>query len=92
MRNPDYFVKDRPYLDGYKFFISTETSVRAAAIRSRRAYIEFRDLPLSEVDAIEKQSTHRDPGVGHHAVGAPLTAASGSVPMVISAGDDFASR
>src|SRR5262249_16682029 len=31
-RNPDYFVKDRPYLDGYKFFISTETSVRAAAI------------------------------------------------------------
>jgi peptide/nickel transport system substrate-binding protein len=55
VRNPDYFVKDRPYLDGYKFFISTETSVRAAAIRSGRAYIEFRDLPLSEVDAIKKQ-------------------------------------
>jgi peptide/nickel transport system substrate-binding protein len=54
-RNPDYFVKDRPYLDGYKFFISTETSVRAAAIRSGRAYIEFRDLPLSEVDAIKRQ-------------------------------------
>ncbi len=54
-RNPDYFVKDRPYLDGYKFFISTETSVRAAAIRSGRAYIEFRDLPLPEVEAIKKQ-------------------------------------
>ena len=54
-RNPDYFVKDRPYLDGYKFFISTDTSVRAAAIRSGRAYIEFRDLPNSEVDAIKKQ-------------------------------------
>jgi peptide/nickel transport system substrate-binding protein len=54
-RNPDYFVKDRPYLDGYKFFISTETSVRAAAIRSGRAYIEFRDLPLSEVEAIKRQ-------------------------------------
>jgi peptide/nickel transport system substrate-binding protein len=53
-RNPDYFVKDRPYLDGYKFFISTETSVRAAAIRSGRAYIEFRDLPLSEVESIKK--------------------------------------
>jgi peptide/nickel transport system substrate-binding protein len=53
-RNPDYFVKGRPYLDGYKFFISTETSVRAAAIRSGRAYIEFRDLPDSEVDAIRK--------------------------------------
>jgi peptide/nickel transport system substrate-binding protein len=54
-RNPDYFVKDRPYLDGYKFFISTETSVRAAAIRSGRAYVEFRDFPLAEVEAIKKQ-------------------------------------
>jgi peptide/nickel transport system substrate-binding protein len=54
-RNPDYFVKDRPYLSGYKFFISTETSVRAAAIRSGRAYIEFRDLPDAEVEAIKKQ-------------------------------------
>ena len=54
-RNPDYFVKDRPYLDGYKFFISPETSVRAAAIRSGRAYIEFRNLPNAEVEAIRKQ-------------------------------------
>ncbi|MGI0150227.1 MAG: ABC transporter substrate-binding protein, partial [Thermoplasmata archaeon] len=54
-RNPDYFVKDRPYLDGYKFFISPETSVRAAAIRSGRAYIEFRGLPGAEVEAIRKQ-------------------------------------
>src|SRR3989441_6744435 len=54
-RNPDYFLKDRPYLDGYKFFISPETSVRAAAIRSGGAYIEFRDLPVAEVDAIRKQ-------------------------------------
>src|SRR5438128_8229772 len=52
-RNPDYFVKDRPYLDGYKFFISPETAVRAAAVRSGRAYIEFRDLPKSEADAIQ---------------------------------------
>src|SRR5438876_3797243 len=54
-RNPDYFVKDRPYLDGYKFFISPETSVRAAAIRSGRAYIEFRNLPGAEVETIKKQ-------------------------------------
>ena len=54
-RNPSYFVKDRPYLDGYKFYISPETSVRAAAIRSGRAYIEFRNLPDAEVDAIKKQ-------------------------------------
>src|SRR6059036_1923932 len=54
-RNPDYYLKDRPYLNGYKFFISTETSVRAAAIRSGRAWIEFRTFPLSEVEAIKKQ-------------------------------------
>src|SRR5437660_2343124 len=54
-RNPDYFVKDRPHLDGYKFFISTETSVRAAALRSGRAWIEFRTMPLAEVEAIRKQ-------------------------------------
>jgi len=54
-RNPDYFVKDRPYLNGYKYFISTETSVRAAAVRSGRAYVEFRDLPQAEVEAIRKQ-------------------------------------
>ena len=54
-RNPDYFVKERPYLDGYKFFISTETSVRAAAIRSGRAWIEFRTFPQAEVEAIKKQ-------------------------------------
>jgi peptide/nickel transport system substrate-binding protein len=53
-RNPDYFVKDRPYLDGYKFYISPETSVRAAALRSGRAHIEFRGMPQSEVDAIKK--------------------------------------
>src|SRR5216117_2611332 len=53
-RNPDYFVKDRPYLNGYKFFISTETSVRAAAVRSGRAYIEFRDIPNSPVEGIKK--------------------------------------
>ena len=72
-RNPDYFIKDRPYLDGYKFYISPETSVRAAAIRSGRAYIEFRNLPNAEVDAIRKQlgdkvtvqETPDDRAVGH---------------------------
>src|SRR5439155_11455298 len=54
-RDRDYFVKDRPYLDGYKFYIGPETSVRAAAIRSGRAWIEFRHLPTAEVEAIKKQ-------------------------------------
>src|SRR5213594_4372410 len=54
-RNPDYFIKDRTYSDGYKFYISPETSVRAAALRSGRAWIEFRTMPGAEVDAIRKQ-------------------------------------
>jgi peptide/nickel transport system substrate-binding protein len=54
-RNPNYFIKDRPYLDGYKFYISPETAVRAAAVRSGRAHIEFRGLPMSEVEAIKRQ-------------------------------------
>src|SRR2546423_3641045 len=54
-RNPDYFIKDRPYLDGYKFFVSTETGARAAALRSGRVYIEFRTMPQSEVETIKKQ-------------------------------------
>ncbi len=73
-RNPDYFVKDRPYLDGYKFFISPETSVRAAAIRSGRAYVEFRHLPGSEVDAIKKHLADKvvvqeTPMVGQFGIG-----------------------
>ena len=73
-RNPDYFVKDRPYLDGYKFFISPETSVRAAAIRSGRAYIEFRHLPSAEVEAIKKQlgdkvSVQETPMTGQWGIG-----------------------
>src|SRR5438067_813902 len=54
-RNPDYFVKDRPHLDGYKFFISTETSVRAAALRPGRPGSEFRTMPWPGVGAIQKQ-------------------------------------
>ncbi len=73
-RNPDYFIKDRPYLNGYKFFISPETSVRAAAIRSGRAYVEFRDLPNSEVDAIKRQLgdkvvVQQTPMVGQFGIG-----------------------
>ena len=45
-RNPDYFVKDRPYLDGYKFFISPETSVRAAAHPLRARLHRVPHLPL----------------------------------------------
>lgn len=42
VKNPDYFMKGRPYLDGYRAIFLTDTSARFAAVRSGRALIEFR--------------------------------------------------
>jgi peptide/nickel transport system substrate-binding protein len=42
VKNPDYFVKSRPYLDGYRAIFITDDAARFAAVRSGRALIEFR--------------------------------------------------
>jgi peptide/nickel transport system substrate-binding protein len=54
-RNPDYWKKGLPYLDGITYFIIKDTSARAKAIRSGRADVEFRGLPPSDVDAMKAQ-------------------------------------
>jgi peptide/nickel transport system substrate-binding protein len=54
-RNPDYWKKGLPYLDGIKYFIITDTSARAKALRSGRVDIELRNLPPAEVDGIKAQ-------------------------------------
>ncbi len=36
VRNPDYFVKDRPYLDGIRFIIIKERGTRIAALQAGR--------------------------------------------------------
>lgn len=41
-RNEDYFVKGRPYLDGYRVVFIRETGARIAALRSSRVDAEFR--------------------------------------------------
>ena len=41
-KNPDYFVKGRPYLDGYRAVFIRDTAPRVAAIRGGQALIEFR--------------------------------------------------
>jgi peptide/nickel transport system substrate-binding protein len=41
-RNDDYFVKGRPYLDGFRARFVKDTAARVAAIRGGRAHIEFR--------------------------------------------------
>jgi peptide/nickel transport system substrate-binding protein len=37
VRNPEYFVKGRPYLDGIRYLIVTERSTRTAALQAGRA-------------------------------------------------------
>ena len=44
-RNEDYFVKGRPYLDGFKAIQAPKMSVRLQAIRGNRAAVEFRGFP-----------------------------------------------
>jgi peptide/nickel transport system substrate-binding protein len=53
-RNPDYWKKGLPYLDGLKYFIITDTSARVTALRSGRVDIELRFLPPGDVDAIKQ--------------------------------------
>ena len=54
-RNPDYWKKGLPYLDGIKYFIITDDGARAKAIRSGRVDVELRFLPPGEVEAIKAQ-------------------------------------
>ena len=44
-RNPDYYHKGMPYLDGFKSLSAPKMSLRIQAIRGDRAAIEFRGFP-----------------------------------------------
>jgi peptide/nickel transport system substrate-binding protein len=54
-RNPDYWKKGLPYLDGITYFIITDTSARTTALRSSRVDMELRFLPPVDVQAIKQQ-------------------------------------
>jgi peptide/nickel transport system substrate-binding protein len=54
-RNPDYWKKGLPYLDGITYYIIKDTSGRAKAIRGGRVDAELRFLPPLEVEAIKAQ-------------------------------------
>jgi len=55
MRNPNYFKKDLPYMDGIKYFMIKDLSASAKSVRSGRTDVEFRGFPPAEVEAIQKQ-------------------------------------
>jgi len=52
-RNPDYFVKGRPYLDGYRAVFIRDTAARVATVRGGQALIEFRGFnPAARDDLV----------------------------------------
>jgi len=53
-RNPNYYHKGQPYLDGIKAIIANKQSLRVQAIRGDRAAIEFRGFPPASRDDLVK--------------------------------------
>lgn len=54
-RNPQYWKQGLPYLNGAKYFIITDDSARAKALRGDRVNVEFRGFNPSEVEGITNQ-------------------------------------
>ena len=54
-RNPDYYHKGLPYLDGFLGIYADKQVVRIEAIRADRATTEFRGLPPAAIDQLKKE-------------------------------------
>ena len=52
VRNPDYYQRGLPYLDGFTGIFADKQSIRVSAIRSDRAAIEFRGFPPATRDEL----------------------------------------
>jgi peptide/nickel transport system substrate-binding protein len=55
VRNPDYYRKGQPYLDGFTAIYAPKQSVRIDALRAGRADMEFRGLAPSARDELTKE-------------------------------------
>ncbi len=51
-RNPDYWDKGKPYLDGYRALFVRDSAAQVAAIRGQRAMIQFRGFSPPERDTL----------------------------------------
>src|SRR5262249_5367729 len=51
-KNPSYWNKSKPYLDGYRAIFIKDTAAQVAAIRSERAMIQFRGFTPTARDDI----------------------------------------
>jgi len=55
VRNPDYYHAGQPYLDGFTGIYAPKQAVRIDAIRADRAAGEFRGLPPSSRDQLQRE-------------------------------------
>jgi peptide/nickel transport system substrate-binding protein len=51
-RNPHYWDRKKPYLDGYRALFVRDDAAQVAAIRARRAHIQFRGFSPAQRDSI----------------------------------------
>jgi peptide/nickel transport system substrate-binding protein len=51
-KNPDYWDKGKPYLDGFRAIFITSASAQVAAIRGERAMIQFRGFTPADRDSL----------------------------------------
>ncbi len=53
-KNPNYWDKGKPYLDGYRAIFIKESAAQVAAIRGERAMIQFRGFAPAERDNLAR--------------------------------------
>jgi peptide/nickel transport system substrate-binding protein len=51
-KNPDYWDKGKPYLDGFRAIFIPSASAQVAAIRGERAHIQFRGFTPADRDSL----------------------------------------
>jgi peptide/nickel transport system substrate-binding protein len=51
-KNPDYWDKGKPYLDGYRALFIKDPGAQVAAVRAERAMIQFRGFTPAERDSL----------------------------------------
>lgn len=71
VKNPDYWVKGRPYLDGYRYLIIKDEATRMAALKTGRVNMtekRFAVLQPKDVEVLKKEQ----PDMKFYPTGSPL--------------------
>jgi len=54
-KNPNYWDKGKPYLDGYRALFIRDSAAQVSAVRGERAHIQFRGFAPSERDSLVQE-------------------------------------